>query len=244
MKAIAVFPGKPNSVHLADLPKPSVNDIAHGRGVLVKVLQVGVDGTDKEINAADYGAPPEGFDYLLIGHESLGRVEQVGGNVSELRPGDYVMATVRRPGMSVYDGIGNGQYELATSFHLPANSSWETSSECRWSYTDKDGSNDGIRKFTLTPGTDERSSIVLGASGPMIPMPSPVAEDQFLNMDPGVTIQLFNGSGANEIFDFSSNGQRLRFTRNVGTIVMDADGIAKAKSGITTMEEVFRVCAG
>ena len=52
MKAVAVFPGKPNSMHLAQLPKPSINDIPNGRGVLVKVLRVGVDGTDKEINAA------------------------------------------------------------------------------------------------------------------------------------------------------------------------------------------------
>jgi len=49
MKAIAVFPGKPDSVHLAELDRPSVNDIQNGRGVVVRVLRVGVDGTDKEI---------------------------------------------------------------------------------------------------------------------------------------------------------------------------------------------------
>src|SRR5262247_2272840 len=98
MKAIAVFPGKPNSVHLAELAKPSVHDIPDGRGVLVKVLRVGVDGTDREINAAEYGATPEGDDFLVIGHESFGRVESVGPRVTELRPGDYVVATVRRPG--------------------------------------------------------------------------------------------------------------------------------------------------
>src|SRR5262249_17493053 len=72
MKAVAVVPGKPHSVHRADLPKPSVDDIPGGRGVLVKVLRVGVDGTDKEINAAEYGAPPAGFDFLVIGHEGFG----------------------------------------------------------------------------------------------------------------------------------------------------------------------------
>src|SRR2546422_963392 len=56
MKAISVFPGKPNSVHVAELPKPSLDQIPDGRGVLLKVLRVGVDGTDKEINAAEYGA--------------------------------------------------------------------------------------------------------------------------------------------------------------------------------------------
>jgi len=112
MKAIAVFPGKPGSVHLADLPKPSVNDVPNGRGVLVKVLRVGVDGTDKEINAAEYGAAPPGYDFLVIGHEGFGQVVEVGANVTELKPGDYVVATVRRPGSSIYDQIGT--YDMTT----------------------------------------------------------------------------------------------------------------------------------
>ena len=74
--------------------------------MLVKVLRVGVDGTDKEINAAEYGAAPDGYDFLVIGHEGFGRVEAVGPNVSFLRPGDFVVATVRRPGKSIYDAIG------------------------------------------------------------------------------------------------------------------------------------------
>jgi glucose 1-dehydrogenase len=106
MKAVAVLPGRPDSVHLAQLPKPSVSDVPAGRGVLVKVLRVGVDGTDREINAAEYGAAPDGFDFLVIGHESFGQVEAVGPNVTFLRPGDFVVATVRRPGRSIYDAIG------------------------------------------------------------------------------------------------------------------------------------------
>jgi glucose 1-dehydrogenase len=112
MKAVAVFPGTPNSMHLAQLAKPSVTDIPEGRGVLVKVLRVGVDGTDKEINAAEYGAAPPGYDFLVTGHESFGRVEAVGPNVTEFVPGDYVVATVRRPGMSIYDRIGT--YDMTT----------------------------------------------------------------------------------------------------------------------------------
>jgi threonine dehydrogenase-like Zn-dependent dehydrogenase len=112
MKAVAVFPGKPDSMHLATMPKPTLDEIPGGRGVLVKVLQVGVDGTDKEINAAEYGAAPPGYDRLVIGHESFGRVEAVGPNVTELQPGDYVVATVRRPGSSIYDRIGT--YDMST----------------------------------------------------------------------------------------------------------------------------------
>jgi threonine dehydrogenase-like Zn-dependent dehydrogenase len=102
MKAIAVYPGKPNSMHLEEIPMPKVTDIPHGQGVLVKVLRVGVDGTDKEINAAEYGMAPEGYNFLITGHENFGQVLEVGPNVPDtIRPGTYVVATVRRPGHSI-----------------------------------------------------------------------------------------------------------------------------------------------
>jgi len=106
MRAIAVRPGIKDSVHLVEVSKPEIGEIPNGRGVLVKVLRVGVDGTDKEINNAEYGAAPAGDDFLVIGHEGFGVVEEVGPNVTELKKGDYVVATVRRPGTSIYDLIG------------------------------------------------------------------------------------------------------------------------------------------
>ena len=106
MKAVAVRPGQKNSVHQVEIPKPSVHDVKDGRGVLVRVLKVGVDATDKEINDALYGNAPPGFEFLVLGHESFGIVEQVGPNVRRVKPGDYVTATVRRPGGSIYDQIG------------------------------------------------------------------------------------------------------------------------------------------
>lgn len=97
MKAVAVIPGKVHSIHLAELPKPSVHEIPNGRGVLVQVLRVGVDGTDKEINAAEYGQAPPGDDFFVIGHECFGQVSEIGHQVSEFLPGDFVVPTVRRP---------------------------------------------------------------------------------------------------------------------------------------------------
>jgi glucose 1-dehydrogenase len=105
MKAITVTPGTANSAELRDIPAPTLDQIPDGRGVLVKLLRVGLDGTDKEINAGEYGATPEGFDYLVLGHESLGVVQEVGPNVTELSPGDLVVARVRRAGTSIYDRI-------------------------------------------------------------------------------------------------------------------------------------------
>jgi threonine dehydrogenase-like Zn-dependent dehydrogenase len=106
MKAIAVYPGQKNSVHLEDIEKPSVDQISDGKGVLVKMLKVGVDATDREINDALYGNPPPADRHLVLGHESFGIVEEVGSAVRRVRPGDYVTFTVRRPGKSIYDLIG------------------------------------------------------------------------------------------------------------------------------------------
>jgi glucose 1-dehydrogenase len=117
MKAISVFPGKTNSVHVADLPKPCLDQVPNRRGVLVRVLRVGVDGTDKEINAAEYGAAPPGYDFLVIGHEGFGQVEDVGPNVTEVKPGDYVVATVRRPGNSIYDLIGTNDMTTDDTYY-------------------------------------------------------------------------------------------------------------------------------
>src|SRR5205807_1848246 len=85
MKAIAVYPGKANSTHLAELPKPALSDVPGGRGVLVRLLRCGVDGTDKEINAGEYGKAPEGCSFLVTGHENFGRVEAVGEHVTQRR---------------------------------------------------------------------------------------------------------------------------------------------------------------
>jgi threonine dehydrogenase-like Zn-dependent dehydrogenase len=114
MKAIAVRPGTPGSVHLRDIPAPRLDDQPHphvvripeGRAVLVKTLQVGVDATDREINEALYGKAPPGSDHLVIGHECFGQVVAVGARVTEVQPGDYVSCTVRRPGRSIHDNIG------------------------------------------------------------------------------------------------------------------------------------------
>ena len=106
MQALAVHPGVKHSAHIANLPEPSLDDVPNGRGVLVRTLQVGVDATDAEINEALYGNAPEGYDFLVIGHESFGRVEAVGENVTHVRPGDFCTCTVRRPGPTIYDLIG------------------------------------------------------------------------------------------------------------------------------------------
>ncbi len=117
MKAVALIPRNPDSLYLAELLVPSIDDVSDGRGVLVKVLRVGLDGTDREIKAGAYGAPPPGYDFLIPGHESFGVVNQIGSRVSGLLLGDYVVARVRRPGNSPYDAIGMQDMSTDDEYH-------------------------------------------------------------------------------------------------------------------------------
>jgi threonine dehydrogenase-like Zn-dependent dehydrogenase len=93
MKAVAVFPAT-REVRVVDHPEPKMTS---GTQAKVRVLDVGVCGTDREIISFQYGTPPEGSDYLIIGHESLSEVVEVGPQVSNVKPGDLVVMTVRRP---------------------------------------------------------------------------------------------------------------------------------------------------
>jgi glucose 1-dehydrogenase len=107
MQAIAVIPGERGSIHLREVPVPSLSDVPGERGVEVEVIRVGVDGTDREIVDAEFGTPPDGDDFLILGHESLGRIVRSGPDVPGwAAPGALVVATVRRPGGSVYDRLG------------------------------------------------------------------------------------------------------------------------------------------
>jgi len=53
MKAIAVYPGKAGSAHLADLSMPALDDVPGGRGVLVRLLRCGVDGPPPDPTGLD-----------------------------------------------------------------------------------------------------------------------------------------------------------------------------------------------
>jgi threonine dehydrogenase-like Zn-dependent dehydrogenase len=93
MRAVGVVPGK-REVRLLEHPEPEIIGPAQ---VKVRTLDVGICGTDREICTFVYGAPPAGFDYLVLGHESLGEVIGTGAGVKRLKPGDLVVPSVRRP---------------------------------------------------------------------------------------------------------------------------------------------------
>jgi threonine dehydrogenase-like Zn-dependent dehydrogenase len=93
MRALAVVPQE-KSIRLVER---SVPDRPRGSEVLLRTVEVGLCGTDREIASFEYGAPPSGATELVIGHEALTEVVEAGPDVTWARPGDLVVPTVRRP---------------------------------------------------------------------------------------------------------------------------------------------------
>ena len=113
MLALTVLPGTPNSIDLTKVPEPPLSDGT----VLVKALALGVCGTDREIIRGDYGTAPPGEERLILGHESLGCVEEAPAGCG-FDKGDLVAGIVRRPdpvpcpacAAGIWDMCRNGQY--------------------------------------------------------------------------------------------------------------------------------------
>ena len=113
MKAITVTPGSKDSVQLIQLdsPRPKPNE------VLMRIRKLGIDGTDRDINAGFYGAPPDGEDFLVCGHEALGIIESVGSNVKGFGSGDLVVPTVRRSCPENCVNCRNGESDMCLTGH-------------------------------------------------------------------------------------------------------------------------------
>src|SRR4051812_42613701 len=89
MQALVTTPGEAHSTRVDDMPEPSPEP---GQ-VLVRALEVGVCGTDREISEGLFGVAPEDREALVLGHELLGVVERDGDGFER---GQLVTATVRR----------------------------------------------------------------------------------------------------------------------------------------------------
>jgi glucose 1-dehydrogenase len=93
MKAVAVEP-RTGKTDLRDVTEPRIGS---ERDILIRILEVGVCGTDGGICSGGKGNAPDGDDYLIPGHEGLGEVIEAGSAVDGFSPGDLVVPTVRRP---------------------------------------------------------------------------------------------------------------------------------------------------
>jgi glucose 1-dehydrogenase len=107
MRALTVAPGIANSAGVENLPDPPQSDGA----VLVRTLALGVCGTDREIVSGLYGWAPPGHKRLVIGHESLGTVEEAPVN-SGFKRGDLVVGIVRRPDPVPCPSCAAGEWDM------------------------------------------------------------------------------------------------------------------------------------
>jgi glucose 1-dehydrogenase len=110
MRAIVVKPGEKDSIHMRDMPDPKLEPDL----VAVRMLRVGLCGTDAEINQGMYGKPPDGEEFLILGHENFGVVEEVGKKVKGFKADDLVVSTVRRPCGHCY-ACAHGENDMCLS---------------------------------------------------------------------------------------------------------------------------------
>ena len=92
MRAIALVPGT-TTVRLVDWPQPTIEEPDE---IKLKVLRVGICGTDREEAAGGRALAPPGQKDLVIGHEMFGQVVEAGKAVTRVKLGDYAVFTVRR----------------------------------------------------------------------------------------------------------------------------------------------------
>ncbi len=85
MKALVKARSEPG-LWLRDVPEPTPG----ASNVLIRVLRTGICGTDLHIEAWDAWAQRTIPTPLIIGHEFVGEVVEVGANVEDVHPGDIV----------------------------------------------------------------------------------------------------------------------------------------------------------
>ncbi len=93
MKALAAFPHE-KEIRMIQVSEPGLDSPDK---VLIHPLEVGICGTDRELARFTFGEPPAESDHLIMGHECIGEVVEVGQNVEGIGKGDLVVPTVRRP---------------------------------------------------------------------------------------------------------------------------------------------------
>ncbi len=92
MKAIAIVPGT-SGAKLVDRPEPSVTQPDE---LKLRVIRVGICGTDREELSGGRAQAPQDQKELVIGHEMFGQVVDKGCAVTGVKNGDFAVFTVRR----------------------------------------------------------------------------------------------------------------------------------------------------
>jgi len=98
MKAAAIFADNQTLKVLTDIPEPK---LTAPDDVKLRILQVGVCATDREIASFIVGIPPAGSDYLVLGHEAIRR--SCGAHGAASLPGSGLPCMPQRPFRFLHD---------------------------------------------------------------------------------------------------------------------------------------------
>ena len=157
MRTITVVPGVANSAALEEAPEP------HADGaLLVEAMALGICGTDIEILAGEHGAPPEGRERMVLGHESLGRVLEAPAG-SGFAPGDRVVGIVRHPDPVPCPACAGGEWDMCENGLYT-----ESGIQGRDGY--------GAERYRLDPAFAVRVDPALGVAGVLLEPASVLAK--------------------------------------------------------------------
>jgi threonine dehydrogenase-like Zn-dependent dehydrogenase len=92
MKALSYLTTE-KRLKLIERPEPTLE---REDEIKIRIVRVGICGTDRDEVASGDVHPPPGRDDLILGHEMFGRVVEAGRSVKRVKPGDYAVFTVRR----------------------------------------------------------------------------------------------------------------------------------------------------
>lgn len=158
MRALTVLPGQANSARVEDVPEP---DEAEG-AIVARTLGVGICGTDLEIVSGAYGWAPKGRERLIIGHESLGAVEEAPAGSGFAR-GDLVVGIVRRPDPVPCSSCAAGEWDMCQNGRYTERGIKERNGYC-------------AEHFRIEPAFAVRVDPALGANAVLLEPTSVVAK--------------------------------------------------------------------
>ena len=104
MRALGVFP-RERAVRVVEHDPPRIGSATDVR---LGVLEVGVCGTDREICRFEFGAPPAGWEHLVLGHECLAEVLRARGRRSELEAADLAIGSAHADLQHAQADVGGG----------------------------------------------------------------------------------------------------------------------------------------
>lgn len=112
MRSVGVFPAA-REVRLVERPEP---ELRSATDVKLRMLEVGVCATDRDLASFRFGTPPPGSDHFILGHESLAEVIELGPEAVGWSPGDLAVIVVRHPcGLPECEPCGAGRQDFCAS---------------------------------------------------------------------------------------------------------------------------------